>query len=145
MDTLEKEVSQLTKDQFLAYTKNRKMLAKADKYALKVRSVNEYLRPDGTLVAIVNFDAITPYHMEVIKEHIAEGNLQEASNTVFTGSVRVGKDYVPTKGELVNVEVVDGQTKAGDAALFCGGITPRPVAEASAVDFSSMFEQSIEY
>jgi hypothetical protein len=140
METTLNNTTVISKEDFLRFTKNRKMIAKADKYALKVRSVNEYLHPTNGLIAIINFDAVTPYHVKQIKEHLSVDDFQSASNTVFTGSVRVGKDYVPTKGEIVNVEVVDGATKDGEAALFCGGVTPRPVAEATSVDFASMFE-----
>ena len=137
---IETEVSGITKEQFLQYTKNRQFISSADKYALKVRSVNQWVNPQGKTVAIINFDAITSYHMGLIKDFIKAGDLQEASNTVLTGNVRVGIDYVPSKGEIVNVEIVSGTTKAGESALFVQGVTPRPVAATTSVDFSSMFD-----
>lgn len=137
---VESNTSELSQEQFLKYTKGRQYIDAPEKRALKVKSANQWVNDSGQTVCIINFDAITPWHLAQVKEFIAAGQLQDASNCVLSGSVIVGSHYVPTKGETVNVQIIAGKTKAGEDALFVGAVTPVPVAASKTIDFSAMFE-----
>lgn len=117
--------STLTEDSLKAIISKRQMIIETGvRYQLKVTGANPYVNKAGVPVMIINFAAMTAYHLAEAKKHIAAGDLVSAGNKVVTASPRIGKDYVPTKGEIVDVVFEEVVTKDGEIAIFPVSITP---------------------
>lgn len=90
----------MTQESVQAILGSRISISEPGKYKVKVTSVNEY---NGRM--IVNFNAMTPYHMELTKADINDGNLDECLNHNLSSGQRPGKDFVPEKGTFCNIHV----------------------------------------
>lgn len=134
----------MDKSQALQILKSRKLIAVAGKYQLRAVSVVLHTREDGTVVNIINLNAMSPYHVEQAKAQLMEGNYQEATNFAFSTNARLGRDFTPAKGEIINVIVDNITNKDGIDALMVVGISPVAVSKAASVDFSSFDDESAE-
>lgn len=141
----------MEKENFVQIINSRSLLPQPGKYQVKVTNVTPFERPDsGILTAIVNYAAMTPYQVTVAKERfkeaqalLAEGKteeaaemFQQASNTNLTSSQRIAIDFVPMKGEIVEVVLDIISTKNQDAALLVIGCQPLRTQSTTKVKFS---------
>lgn len=124
---------------------SRTPISSEGKYTVKVTNCGDYhkaLENGGAVVAIANFNAMSPYQMEQAKALLAEGKNAEALNNNLSLSIR-DKDYRPAKGEIVDIEVGYITTKSGEQALMVTSLTPRQaVSVATKCDFSSFLEDA---
>lgn len=123
--------------------RTREMITEPGKYQVKVTAATPYVREDGRSVVICNLAAMTPYHVAQAKQLFAEGNVQAATNQQLTASPRVGQDYCPQKGELVNINVGWVATKDGSNALLVQSISAIPLTQTRKVNLA-MFDDVAE-
>ncbi len=98
---------------------SRKLITEPGKFAVKVTGITPYTRPDTDILTnIVNFAAMTPYQLGEAKRLLREGLFQEATNQNLTSSQRIGQDFQPDKGEIVNIVVDYIKTTSGENALL---------------------------
>lgn len=110
-------------------------------YTLQVSSVSSLQVPEtGSPYHILNLNALTPYHMNEVGSLVEQGELTEASNVRVSARVRLGKEYIPAKGEKVRVAFTWGKTKSGEEALFVDTITALPQAETKKFDLASFMK-----
>lgn len=114
---------------------SRSLIHSAGKFTVKATSVSPFQREDGTLVQIVNFNAMTAYQLGQSKEAFAEGDYDSACNFNMSASQLQGR-YVPAKGETVDIEVVDFINKDGVSILVVDSIIPRKATAATRINFS---------
>ena len=114
---------------------SRKLITKVGKVTLRATSVSPFQREDGTLVMIVNFNAMTAYQLAKAKELFAEGDFDGACNLNMSASQLQGR-YVPSKGETVDVEISEITNKDGVDILVVDSIIPRVAETAPSVKFS---------
>lgn len=115
----------------------------ADKYRVKVTSVTPYhksLEGGNDQVAIANFNAMTGYHLAEAKALFAQGEYQEATNKALSSSIR-GTDYMPTKGEHVEIMVEERTTRAGIKGLFVVSITPIQAKKVGNINMADFFKE----
>lgn len=117
------------------------------KYAVKVTNCGDYHRAlpqGGAVVAIANFNAMTPYQMDQAKADLVAGEFAKALNHNLSLSIR-NSDYRPAKGEIVDIEVGIIKTKDGEDALMVTSLTPRQAkAINTKCDFSEFLEEGAE-
>ncbi len=101
-------------------------------YRLKVTNVTFY---DGRF--IVNFNAMTQYHVEKAMELIEENQLRDAANQSLSANLRA-TDYIPSKGEVVKVVIEEVTTKKGVTGLFVTGVSEIQAASATKIDFAAL-------
>lgn len=118
---------------------SRKLIGTEGKFTLKVTSASPFSREnkDGSTsqVMIVNFAAMTSYQEGEARKLFKAGDYQGATNLNMSVSQLPGQ-YVPSKGEIVDVEVGTINNKDGVAILVITSIIPRKAQSASAVKFS---------
>lgn len=122
---------------------SRKLVAGEGKTTLKVTNVNPFMRQlkDGSgsqLVHIVNFAAMTAYQLDKAQQLFKAGDYQGATNTNLSASQLSGQ-YVPSKGEIVDVEVTTILNNDGIEILTVSNITPRKAVESAKIS-SSLFD-----
>jgi hypothetical protein len=118
---------------------SRSQINNAGKFRVKVTSSTPYFKQSETgsnQVAIVNFNAMTMWHLKEAQALFLEGDFQGATNQALSASIRE-KDYLPAKGEMVDIMVEEVTTKAGVTGLFVTGITPIAAVTASKVNMAS--------
>ena len=115
---------------------SRKLITKVGKVTLRATSVQPFQREDGTLVMIVNFNAMTAYQLTKAKELFADGDFEGACNLNMSASQLQGR-YVPSKGETVDVEISEIYSEKAEAnILVVDSIIPRVAETAPSVKFS---------
>lgn len=124
--------------------KSRKMIETPGKYPLKVTNVTSYNRVNDntgelTEIKIVNFSAMTSWHLKEAVELFKEGKFQEATNKSVAASLR-STDYIPMKGEIVNVIMDEITTKNGITGLFPISVTEIASKTTKNVSFDFEFE-----
>lgn len=112
---------------------SRKQINEPGKYRVKVTGTTPFARPDGTAVTICNLNAMTPYHIAQAKAFLQAGNTQDATNQNLTSSPRSGRDYTPSKGEIVDIIVDFVATKDGSQALLVTSMSAVPLAQTGSV------------
>ena len=126
---------------------SRKLVNKPGKFTLKVTSAANFIRSnkDGskTPVTIVNFAAMTPYQLGQAQEHFKAGDFQEATNLNLSASQLAGQ-YVPAKGEIVDVEVDTIQNNEGIDILVVSSIVPRQAEKAASITGFSAEDSSLD-
>lgn len=127
---------------------SRKLVAGEGKTTLKVTNVNPFMRQlkDGSgsqLVHIVNFAAMTGYQFDKALALFKEGKYQEATNTNLSASQLSGQ-YVPSKGEIVDVEVTTVKNNDGIDILTISNITPRKAVESAKISASAFDDEETE-
>lgn len=119
---------------------SRNAIAAPGKYRVRVSNCSPFskvLEGGQTIVAIANFNGMSPYHVEQAKELLNEGDITKALNQNFSLSIRAN-DYKPTKGEVVDIIVDLVDTKSGDKALLVTGLSPvAAITTMAKADFSA--------
>jgi hypothetical protein len=116
-------MAELTQQDASKIINSRSLVLGPGKYQVKVTSITPYLHNERGLVHICNFNAMTSYHLEKAKEFGAQGEIQEAVKQNLTASQRDKVDYVPLKGEMVEIFVEEVTTKSGETGLFVTSLT----------------------
>lgn len=126
---------------------SRKLVATTGKFTVKCTNTNPFRREnkDGSFtdVTIVNFAAMTPYQLEQAQELFKEGKFQEATNTNLSASQLPGQ-YIPAKGEIVDVEMDTIENKEGVSILVVGTIVPRKAEEARRISADAFSDEESE-
>ena len=105
-------------------SRRKDILVAGEEYQLKAVNIQPYTRKDGVKVMIVNFNGMTEYHTKEAKKYVEAGDFVKAGNQCVTYSARIGKDFIPEKGQIVNVVFEEGVTKEGEAALWVTSVYP---------------------
>ncbi len=135
-------MERLTAKQIL---ESRVLIHSAGKYTCKVTSVNPYTDPEtGNSRTIVNFNAMTPYNASQATKAFKEGDYEASvgKGTSMSASQLNGQ-YIPSKGEIVDIEVVDYVTKDGENTIVVNTIVPRKAVAAKAFSLS-LEEEEVE-
>lgn len=122
---------------------SRKLVTEPGSYQLRAVSVVPFDR-DGTLVNIVNFNAMTDYHLSQAKASLKAGEYQEATNFAISTSARVGRDFTPQKGQIVEVVFDHITNKDGIEALVVVGVNALATKKAAAISFDDVDEETGE-
>lgn len=134
---------EITKDVALNILNSRTLVNEADKFRVKVTSVNPFTREDGTQTTIVNFAAMTPFHVQKATKAYKEGRYDEAVNGTSLTASQLNGMYVPSKGETVDIMVEDFVNKDGINILVVSSILP--IKAKTAKKFSlSLVEEAVE-
>lgn len=111
-------------------------------YDIQVSSVSDIQIPaEGTPYVIVNLDAVTPYHQQLIAELANQEDFTEAANVRVSCRAWNGRGYVPKKGEKIKVLFIEGETKAGEPALFVDQMKELPNAVSKKFDLLSFMSK----
>jgi hypothetical protein len=114
---MENSTNKLTVEAAIQIINSRKLIPNVDGYyAVKVGNVTPF---EDRFIA--NFDAMSPYHLNEAKTHLKNGEIDKAANFRFTASLRV-KDYLPSKGEILEIYVSEVTTKKGITGRFVTAI-----------------------
>jgi len=127
----------MDKESALKIFRSRKLITVPGLYLLKVTSTTPFRREDGTVVNITNYAAMTPYHLDQAKALAAKELWQEATNQALSSSQRINNDYLPAKGEFVNVLVETIKNKEDINILAIVSVTAIKASTASNVSFDS--------
>lgn len=141
----------MKKESAIQILNSRKLISTVGKFTIKVASVSNPIYNEDKQVTtnIVNFAAMTPFQVEKANELFKEANslakqgdlvgaeelYQKATNSTITMSVLEGR-YLPTKGEIVDVEIGHHINKEGEKILIVEAIVPRKAAVASTIKFN---------
>lgn len=107
-------------------------------YHVQVQNVHHY-QGDDRDVHIVSLKAMTEYHQQKAQEFAELGMFQEACNQGLSSSQRP-QDYIPSKGEIVKVNVDWVENKEQIMCLFVTSLTEIPVSVAKRK--GSLFKES---
>lgn len=114
---MENSTNKLTLESAIQIINSRKLIPNVDGYyAVKVGNVTPF---EDRFIA--NFDAMSPYHLEEAKTYLKNGEFDKATNFRFTASLRV-KDYIPSKGEILEIYISEVTTKKGITGRFVTAI-----------------------
>ncbi len=141
MSTLENNNNTITRESAINIIKSRLAITSEGKFRVKVTNCNDFYKQGqySNTVAIANFNAMTPYHLEQAKASIKEGKFNEALNHNLNLAIREGQ-HKPVKGEIVDIIVEyialkkDG-VPTGEQALLVTSLTPLVATKASKVSF----------
>lgn len=135
----------MNKSDALSILGTRTPISAPGKFTVKVTNCGDFVRAlakGGSVVAIANFNAMTPYQIAKAKEQIIAGEFDKALNNNLSLSIR-DTDYRPSKGEIVDIEVGFIQTKDGEQALMVTSLTPRKATVVSTkCDFSEFLDEA---
>jgi len=138
-------MSNLTVKSAVQIIKSRQQINEPGKYRVRVTGTTPYVREDGTGVTICNLGAMTPYHIGQAKAYLQEGDFQSATNQNLTSSPRSGRDFTPSKGEIVDIIVNYVETKGGEQALMVTNMTAVPLSQTSQVKgFDSFLSENVQ-
>lgn len=115
---------------------SRKLITQPGKYQLKVTSATPFQREDGTMVSITNYAAMTPYQLGEAKKLIKAEKFQEATNQSLSSSQRLANDYIPSKGEFVDVLVDEIVNKENITILAVVSVVAIKSTKATNVSFT---------
>lgn len=126
--------------------RSKKQVDTEGKYSLKVTSTPRFYeggedQPDRYLISLAG---IAPDQLKAAREYAAEEKYDEAAgmglsfgqNCKFDGSA---PDFLPEKGEIVDVEVEEVEAQDGSMVLRPTSISPRHAKRAQQVDVDSLF------
>lgn len=136
----------MEKQDALSILSSRKTIKGPGKYTARVTSVTPYERDferGPKQIAIVNINIMTPFHTEKAIMLFKQGLYQESVNQNLTASIREG-EFIPTKGETVNVMVSEVTTNNGVTGLFVTAVTAIPASAPSSFDISLLEEDETE-
>lgn len=138
-------MAELTKESAKQIIGSRKQVSGPGKYQLKVTSATNYTREDGTPVKILNFNAMTAYHVSQAVAAIKEKDWTKATNQALSATQRLGVDFIPEKGEIVDViveeRVIKSGPEAGNLGLFVTAVQALKTSAATAVNLNSLFDE----
>jgi hypothetical protein len=143
----------LTKENAARIMASRKIITQPGKYHVRVTNDVQYLAEQGTVhrelagglfqVSIANFAAATTYHVREFKKAMKEGDFDGAANNNLTASVREN-DYIPSKNEVVEINVDFVTTKSGEQALLVTSYNPLPVSAGSKLSMDDLLAEDEE-
>lgn len=136
----------MEKQQAIQILKSRVLIPSAGKYTVKATSVNPLMREDGTMVTIVNFNALTPYQADLARKAFASGDYDGAIGKGTSMSTsQLNGQFVPSKGEIVDIEVGEVYSEKAEAnILVVTSIVPRKAVVAKAFSFEELTEEVAE-
>jgi len=123
----------MTHSDAVGILKSKSVISQAGKYTVKCTNVNAYV--NGQTIAIANFNAMNAYQFGEAKDLLREGKLDDATNQGLSLSIR-GNDYMPAKGEIVDIEVSEVTLKSGETALLATSLVARQAKTAVKADWS---------
>lgn len=97
---------------------SRSLVTQPGSYELQVSNVTPFNDK-----FIVNYKAMTPYHVSEAKRLAKEDDFDAAANQNISSSQRA-TDYIPSKGEFVKVQMDYVTTKSGKTGLFVVAVSP---------------------
>lgn len=129
---------EVTKEIAQKIIQSRLFIPATGKYTVKVTSVNNIVRESGQAVTIVNFACASAYNVSVSKLAWKAGDFEGAigKGTSMSASL-LDRQYIPNKGETVDIEVGEHITKEGEVALVVTSIVARKAVQAKAIDLSN--------
>lgn len=133
-------MSNLSHADAVTILKSKAVISQAGKYTVKCTNVNPYI--NGQTIAIANFNIMNSFQMEEAKKALRDGDVDGATNQGLSLSLRA-TDYMPQKGETVDIEVAEVTLKSGETALLAQSVIPRVAETASKGDWSE-FEDAVE-
>jgi hypothetical protein len=141
------DVTEMQLERYKAILNSRKLVQSEGKFNLVARQQNDWTDEEDRKRTIVNFQAVTPWHVERAKALIKEGKYQEALNQNITATVFYNEDgtpstYLPAEGEMVKVLVHKIINKQGDPMLAVQSILEISTSETGAVSFDDFFADS---
>jgi hypothetical protein len=110
---------------------SREFIQGSSKKRVKVTGVTLYKD-----AYICNLAAYSQAHLDKATDLIEEGKFQEAANKQFTINSRVNKDYLPSKGEIIEVVFGYLPNKEGVQTLYPISYNPIKVEESTKVKVS---------
>lgn len=132
---------EITREVALNILQSRSVVSEAGKYTAKVTSVNPYLNPEtGRKSTIVNFNLMTDYQTSLAQKAFADGDYAGAINSTSMTASQLEGQYVPTKGETVDLEIVDHENKDGVTILVVDTIIARKSTKAKKFSFATVKE-----
>ena len=133
----------MERTQAIQILKSRLLIPAAGKYTVKATSVNPFMREDGTMVTIVNFNALTPYQADLAKKAFIAGDYEAAvGKGTSLSTSQLNGQYVPSKGEIVDIEVSEIYSEnVGANILVVTSIVPRKAVQAKAFSFEELLEE----
>ena len=135
---------ELTRENAIKAFAKRSVITTPGRYRLSVINANYSTEVGGTAnianlkqnqVGIVNFSAMTPYHMKAAKAALDAGELQQALNSCMSATVFMESSH-PEKGDICDVDVDYITTKDGEQALVAKSWKIVPAIVASKVSAS---------
>lgn len=119
---------------------SRSVINSAGKYTVKVTHVTKgYVTPNGRVVDIVNFSAMTGFQASKALQSFKAGEYAESTDRTGLSTSVLDRQYCPSKGEIVDIEVSDHFSEnVGENILVVSSIIKRQAEKAS--KFSLDFE-----
>lgn len=121
---------EITRENALSILQSRSVITEAGKYTVKCTNTTPYTRGGGQQTTIVNFAAMTNYHADLAKKAFKAGDYDEAINSTSITASQLQGQYVPSKGETVDIEVGEHVNKNGDTILVVTSIVARKAVQA---------------
>lgn len=136
----------MEKQQAIQILKSRVLIPSTGKYTVKATSVNPFMREDGTMVTIINFNALTPYQADLAKKAFVAGDYDAAiGKGTSLSTSQLNGQYVPSKGEIVDIEVGEIYSENAESnILVVTSIVPRKAVVAKAFSFEELLEEVAE-
>lgn len=132
--------NEVTEESCIQIINSRRIATEPGKYQVKVTNVTPYERPEeqgGLLTQINNYDLMTPYNLQEAKRLFNEGDYTGAASQKLSSSSRIGIDYCPMKGEIVEVVLDIIETKnRPEGALLVKAVQPLRTKVAASVKFN---------
>ncbi len=133
----------MNKQDAISILNSRINITTPGKHRVKVTNCNPFSKTlsNGTqVVAIANFGAMTPYQKQQAIVDIQAGQWDKALNHNLSLSIR-NTDYMPAKGERVDIDVEYVTTSTGEQALLVVGLTPvKAITNNAKCDFSAFLD-----
>jgi len=135
-------MAKLTKEDAMKILASRQVITNPGKYEMvKVTNVSDYFVAERNQVAIANVNLMSKYHYDQAINHFKRGDYDAACNEGMSLSIRES-DYKPSKGEYVNVQVIETPNKEGVLSLFIQSITPMAAKKAMSFNLPA-FEDEV--
>lgn len=127
---------------------SRSVISKTGKFTLRVTNVtygHQRLNKDGstTTVDIVNFNAMTAFQAQQAVEAFKQGEYEEATRRSLSTSLLNGM-YVPTKGEIVDVEIEEIYSDKAEANILVVQSVIKRQAESTSKFSLDALEEEVE-
>lgn len=119
---------------------SRILISAPGKYRVKVTNVTPYVRENGQSTDIVSVNAMTPYAQAQAIAALKEKDYDAACNTNMSGSV-LDRQYCPSKGEFVYMNVDAIPNKDGVEILVVQSFTEIPVSTTTKANFDAYFDE----
>ena len=124
-----KDQNKLSKEQAVKIVASKGIISDAGVHRVKCTNVTPYHQDRGNgaiQVAIANFNAQTAYHRAAAKTLLMQGDYDDAANQGLSRGILQGQ-FVPMKGQIVDIVVEEITTNNGVTGLFVTGCSPAPV------------------